>query len=275
MGDFGQLAPWVISVITLILGWILRWWYDEGKFSEYNDRIEAKDRDIYHLNEAHNLLLQDKKTKISGSSDELAMKDRVIAELTAEVKQLKSSQSNPIKAVVKPKTSKKSPSKSVQKTSKKDITISALSSTNQPVSIVSKIDKKAKKKKGRDTIQQIAGANSPDHQDQKQTKIWQASVRTGAEGPSKPLSKKERLKKKLHRSQQKVKTLRSKNSELVKQLSSESKAIAKEAPITITKTILVKEKIDRKKLKKALKNIPFKKTRKVSSEVTGGPSKGS
>jgi len=106
MGDFGQLAPWVISVITLILGWILRWWYDEGKFSEYNDRIEAKDRDIYHLNEAHNLLLQDKKTKISGSSDELAMKDRVIAELTAEVKQLKSSQSNPIKAVVKPKASK-------------------------------------------------------------------------------------------------------------------------------------------------------------------------
>ena len=91
MGELSAWLPWIYSLLALAAGWILRWWYDEGKFSELRDRLEAKDNDIYHLNEAHNLLLEDKKSKISGNTEELAMKDRVIKELTEEVKQLRSS----------------------------------------------------------------------------------------------------------------------------------------------------------------------------------------
>lgn len=254
MGELSAWLPWIYSLLALAAGWILRWWYDEGKFSELRDRLEAKDNDIYHLNEAHNLLLEDKKSKISGNTEELAMKDRVIKELTEEVKQLRSSKPIQPTPSDKPLTTK---SKEKEKTKKRKNKISKKKAIASPVSIVSMIDKKAKKK-SENALVDSAHGQAPD-----------GSISSKSQDNVKSLSKK-KLREKLSKSKEKIKELRSEKEELAAKLSIESQPTVKEVPVTITKTILVKEKIDRKKLKKVLKKIPLKVTRKESSEVTEG-----
>jgi len=268
MGDFGVWAPWVFSAIALIAGWVLRWWYDEGKFSEFNDRLEAKDRDIFHLNEAHNLLLQDKKTKISDNSDELAMKDRVIKELSSEVRQLKSSLSTYETGKVKTTKSKKALANPATKAKKKEVVASIAKSSSNPVSIVSTIDKRAKNKKGGGPLKDKVTEKAKVKSEQQIVETTISSDHFDSVNRKKSISRKGRLKKKLLKSREKIKVLQAENKNLTAQLSTEKKEKVKEAPITITKTILVKERVDRKKLKKALKNVPFKKSRKVSSKVT-------
>jgi hypothetical protein len=73
-------APWVFSIIAGILGYLLRWAYDEKKIKEYEARVKTQNEDLYHLNEAHNLLLHDKEKKIADFHAEMEIKDRTIPE---------------------------------------------------------------------------------------------------------------------------------------------------------------------------------------------------
>ena len=248
MGDLSEWLPWIYSFIALLAGWILRWWYDDGKFAEYNNRLQAKDQDIFHLNEAHNLLLQDKKTKINSNAEELAMKERVIGELTAEIRQLRSTAGT---------TGATADRSSVAQTASKKKKVAAKKAPSKTVSIVSKIDKKAKKSKHINPIK-----SSSD--------VAEDNGKPNDPAGKKATSQKDELKAKLKKSQRKIDSLQAEKKALIKKLSSVSKDSVKEVPVTITKTIKVKERVNRKKLNKLLKKVPFKVTKKESSKVTKG-----
>jgi len=245
MDNYCEWAPWVFAVVAGILGWLLRWWYDEGKFSEFRDRLSAKDNDIFHLNEAHNLLLEDKKAKIGGHSDELALKERVINELQAEIRKLKQPGSKSSELAKKSKD---------QKIAKKSLT--------SPVSLVSRIDKKAKEK----TVESpVTASQKGDSEIVKKVSSIQHDSKEieerGGRGSDK-FSKKDRLKKKIEKRNRLIQKLKAQKADLIKQLASGPMEIIKERPVTITKTILIKEKVNRKKLNKAIKNVPFKRSKK-------------
>ncbi len=272
MDDFCLWAPWVFSALALTLGWLLRWWYDDRKFEELNDRIKEKESDVYHLNEAHNLLLKDKNKKISEFDDQMAIKERVIKELKTELGQTTNTTKNLLSQVVESKQ-KSSPN---------------------PVSIVSVIAEKAKKK------QQLS-ASAPTKKSKKKSEPSQevkaVSTFSSTEKPKKvsktnssvgkvikKKSKASRIKKykqiikdlraeneRLHDKSDALETSRSKSA-IVKDIT--PKTIVKEIPTTLTRTIVIKEKVDRKKLKKALKKVPFKKTKKLLSvELKKGKAK--
>lgn len=249
-------VPWVFAIIAGIIGWLLRWWYDEGKISEYKDLLQEKSDDVYHLNEAHSLLLKDKNNKISTFQDEQVIKDRVISELNTEIKSLKSQLT--IKSATgqqkekKPKI--KAVAKNIQPPQKEDTVVTADNLSAN--SIVSKIDKQAKGKIS--MVSKVVTASSDD------AGVTKADDKV--EVPVKPISETQRLKKKLDKKDRTIKKLLAQRDQLKASLDAKPKEIIKERPVRITTEILVKESIDRKKLKKVFKKIPYKKSKTVVSK---------
>jgi len=144
---------------------------------------------------------------------------------------------------------------SVPSTSKKVSSLSKSSSLASPsaIALVSQIDKKAKRKKNK-------GAKLTS-----KSKISNDKVSTKA---SVTKSSKKKVKQKLTKKDKIIKSLRAEKAVLIKRLSSEHGEVIREQPVIITKTVLIKEKVNRKKLSKLVKKIPFKRTKKVSSMKT-------
>ena len=107
--NFCLWAPWVFSALAGIAGWLLRWWYDDKREQEYLAQIKTKDEDIYHLNEAHNLLLKDKEQKLETIQEDLAIKDRSIEELKLQISQAEESNKSLLSKMVQSKKSKSVP----------------------------------------------------------------------------------------------------------------------------------------------------------------------
>ena len=61
--SFCLWAPWVFSALAGILGWLLRWWYDDREFNAYESIIKTKDADVYleMANRAYTFLVEDEK----------------------------------------------------------------------------------------------------------------------------------------------------------------------------------------------------------------------
>ena len=261
MDNFCEWAPWVFGILGAITGWLLRWWYHDGKISEFKERAEEKSNDLYHLNEAHTLLINDKNTKISTFQDEIVLKDKVINELNKEVNQLrhKLAPSKEATAQAKKKLSK------VKEKSVKAIHTAKTEEVGQldPNSLVSMIDKKAKDKAGTtEMIQPVVSlpSSTADKDDSRQAN---SSNQKEVPSKSKTSSKTQKYKKLLAKRDKHIQRLLSERDELKATLATLPKETIKERPIKITKTILIRESLDRKKLKKLIKQIPIKKTKSV------------
>lgn len=214
-------APWVFTIIAGILGYLIRWGYDDKKIKEYEALVKTKEEDLYHLNEAHNLLLKDKEKKIADFHAEKEIKDRTIRELTHKVEQGEISNKTLLSQVVDSKKKK----------------ALSLSSYPSPAAVVS-------------------------------TSITD-TVKKNSDKKSKKKEARKKYKKQLKKLNKIVQKLRNKNERMLIELNEaagKSEQIIKEIPITIEKTILRRERVDRKKLKKYIKQLPLKKSRKVISK---------
>lgn len=261
MDNYCEWAPWVFGILGAITGWLLRWWYDEGKIEEFKERAEEKSNDLYHLNEAHTLLINDKNTKISTFQEEIVLKDKVINELNKEVHQLRyklapSKETSPL--------AKKKLSKAAEKSVKaihreKTEVVGQL----DPSSLVSKIDKKAKDKAGKTEMIQPVIPKSSSRADKDDSQHTSSSIQKEVTSKSKTSSKAKKYKKLLAKRDKHIQRLMSERDELKASLAMLPKETIKERPIKITKTILIRESLDRKKLKKLVKQIPIKKTKSV------------
>jgi len=232
MDNFCVWAPWVFSFLAFCIGWLLRKWYDHQRFEEMNENLERKDNDMYHLNEAHTLLQKDKKTKLSSLTDELRLKDRIIGEQKKELLQLKRSDAP------------KKPTASITEQSEV-----MLDQPLDPNSIVSIIDRRARERKVIVSDQKVATQ-----------KILPADLIEGGESIKKAKSKSSKVQRKVKKIKRLIKErdlLRDKIAKLEQQGATKT--------ITITETILVTEKINKKKLRKSLRNLPIKRTKKVIS----------
>ena len=237
MMDFCDWAPWVFSALAGTLGWLLRGWYNDRQFSELRDIIKTKEDDLYHLNEAHNLVLVDKEKKLTDSIEDVQMKDRVIVELKEKLNQTETSTKSLLSTVVKSKEKKSS-----------------------SPSIVTKISEQAKKNKAK--REQPLKTTKAVALKSKKTDTPTAESKVEAIEPKIKLSKLDRYRLKLKKRNKIIKDLRAENNRLTNQQSK----IEDVKPVeTITK-VLIKKTVDYKKLKKVLKNIPFKKTKKVISK---------
>lgn len=240
MDSFSLWAPWVFSALAGIIGWLLRGWYNDRQFAELQGIIKTKEEDLYHFNEAHNLVLIDKEKKLTANLEEIKMKDRVILELKEKLSQTETSTKSLLSTVVKSKEKKPS-----------------------GPSIVTKISEQAKKKKER-REQPLQPTKSVALKSKKgNTPTAESTAETTH--PKIKLSKLDRYRLKLKKRNKIIKDLRAENDRLNATQQSKSKESESKPIETITKVLITKT-VDYKKLKKALKNIPFKKTKKVISK---------
>lgn len=238
--DFCDWAPWVFSALAGTLGWLLRGWYNQRQFTELNETIKTKEDDLYHLNEAHNLVLLDKEKKLAESEEDAQMKDRVIGELRQQLTQTETSTKSLLSKVVKSKEKKP-----------------------ESPSIVSKIAKQAKKNK-EIREQPLKKEKAVALKTKKIEASKSEAIDAVVSAPEKSkLSKIDRYRLKLKKRNRIIKDLRSENERLNEAQKLETVDVK---PIeTITKVLITKT-VDYKKLKKALKKVPFKKTKKVTSK---------
>ena len=224
--DFYAWAPWLFSILTGLAGWFIRAWYDEEKITGLRGQLKVKEDDLYHLHEAHQLLLNDKERKLGDLSVESEIQQKSINELKFRLKQAEESNKSLLSSVVATKKIKNNKPKAVSK------------STAPKPFITQEIDEKEKGKK-----------------------------------PKK--DKKSKLKNKIQEQSKLISKLQSKQDKLkneLKQIES-SKSKTKKVPYTIIRTIKISELIDKKKLVKALEDVPLIKTKKKVSEkkVKGKP----
>lgn len=240
--DFCDWAPWVFSALAGTLGWLLRGWYDDRQFSELRGVVKTKEEDLYHLNEAHNLVLVDKEKKLAESLTETQMKDRVINELREQLNQTETSTKSLLSKVVKSKEKKAS-----------------------SPSIVAKISEQAKKNKAKrdhptKKVKVTALKTKKESNSQKE-------VTATLPAPQKAkLSKIDKYRTKLKKANRIIKDLRAENVRLNKAQRLKEDGTSIKPIETITK-ILITKTVDYKKLKKALKKVPFKKTKKITSKT--------
>ena len=240
MESFCLWAPWVFSALAGTLGWLLRGWYNDRQFKELRDAIKTKEEDLYHLNEAHNLVLVDKEKKLVSSLEDAQMKDRVIGELREQLNQTETSTKSLLSKVVKSKEKE-----------------------STTPSIVSRISKQAKKKKAeREKPATKVKALKSKKKNPSKTKGTTAVIPTKKK---KKFSKLDKSRLKLKKSEKIIKDLRAENVRLneAKQSKTESSEVRPKESIT---KVLITKTVDYKKLKKALKKVPFKKTKKVINE---------
>ena len=241
MMDFCDWAPWVFSALAGTLGWLLRGWYNDRQFSELRDIIKTKEEDLYHLNEAHNLVLVDKEKKLADSIDDVGMKDRVILELREKLNQTETSTKSLLSTVVKSKEKKPA-----------------------SPSIVAKISEQAKKNKSQKTKSSKSAQSVALKSKTKDTPSKETKITTKPAQPKTKLSKSDRYRLKLKKRNKIIKDLRAENDRLNKAQQTKTEATEVKPKEFITK-ILIKKTVDYKKLKKALKKVPFKKTKKITS----------
>jgi len=237
--SFCLWAPWVFSALAGTAGWLLRWWYDDHKMAQLHSVIKTKDEDLYHLNEAHNLLLVDKRTKISAFESDVELKDRTISELRQSLTQAETTNKSLLGQVVEGKSSDK------------DSTSRPLAAVTQPSATVSMIE-------------------SDNDADEAIEKEMPPTSRTSH---IKKKKRRKRCKKKLTKVTAINKDLKKENERLLVKLSQahEAKKVIKEIPVTILKTISITEKVDREKLKKLIRDLPLiKSKRKVSKKKKRG-----
>lgn len=215
--SFCLWAPWVFSALAGILGWLLRWWYDDQKFREYESIIKTKEADVFHLNEAHNLLLKDKERRLANLQGEIELKNRSIRELNDRIEQTETSNKSLLSQIVEQKKKEVKPLAA--------FAAPAASITHSSEDVIHKDPPKSNVK-----------------------------------------MKRKKYKKKIRKFDRIIQELKSENKRLIDEASSgaqETIEIIKEIPVTITRTIIKRERVNRKKLKKLLLNIPVKKSKKI------------
>ena len=231
--DFCLWAPWVFSALAGLAGWLLRAWYEERNIKDLQHQIKVKEEDIFHLHEAHELLLNDKEQKLSHLQAESDIQKKSIEELKLQLE------------------ADSKPSKSRATSNGKKKIAKAISSGNgdTPQAKSTQILPFA-------TSEDIASANKDN---------------------KKKSGKKKKLKKKIEELSRLISKLQSKNDKIKNELkkSEGKKRKVKKVPYTIVRTIRISEIIDRKKLVKALQDVPIIKTKKSEQEkvVKGKPKK--
>ena len=215
-------APWLIPILTAIIGWCLRWWYDDQKIRDFQAIAKTKESDIYHLNEAHTLLLNDKESKIANYQNDLELQERAIQELKIELERAETTNKSLLSTIVEKKEEQ---SKKTLQPKQELLDIQDTETTE--ISEEAKSTKSSKKKKG-----------------------------------------KKKSGRKIKKLQKAFDDLKKENQKLLGQIGKKkkSKPTIKEVPVYITKTIVKKEEIDLKKLRKLLENLPIKKSEEVTSE---------
>jgi len=231
MDNFCVWGPWVFAITAGIIGWVLRAFYDRSRIANLKNEIEIKASDIYHLNEAHTLLQKDKESKLTALNNDVQLKEKIISELKREVNTLKVLSSSSLSTI--PSTDKST---------------QMLQQELDPNSIVAIIDKKAREK------------NEPTAQRAKGRVATTQQLKTSSDDLKTGLSKKQALKKKLRKRQRRISQLILERNQMLKEIETLKSSRSSE---TVIKTILIKEKIDKKKIKKILKNLPIKRTKKV------------
>lgn len=226
--DIYAWAPWLFSLLTGLAGWFIRAWYDEEKMLGLRNQIKIKEDDLYHLHEAHELLLNDKERKLGDLAVESEIQQKSINELKFQLKQAEESNKSLLSTVVDSKKNK----------------------NNKPKA--------------------IAKISTPDPHHTEELKL----EKSGKDKSSKK-DKKSNLKNKIKEQSKLISKLQSKQDKLkneLKQIESTQPKV-KKVPYTIIKTIKISELIDRKKLLKALEEVPLIKSKKKVSEkrIKGKP----
>lgn len=216
--SFCVWAPWVFSALAGLAGWLLRWWYDDQKIEALKSTIKTREDDIYHLNEAHTLLQNDKAKRLEEHKIESDSKNREILELRESLEQTEASTKRLLSQVVE-KTKNES---------------SDLSTRPLP-------------------------SASIDHQIEDEVEEIAVTIKK-SKNPSKKSKKRIRKYKKI------IRQLKEENSGLLAQ-ANEGQAlvqeVVKEIPTTILKTIKISERVDRKKLKELINNLPLIKSKRT------------
>ncbi len=241
--DFCVWAPWVFSALAGLIGWLFRGWYDDRKLDELYKKLQLKDDDIYHLHEAHELLLRDKERQIGDLNAEKEVQQKSIGELQLQLSQSEESTKTLLSQVVREKKKKSGK----QRQSKK-----------QKTAVLRNIEQLPFAKTDIIESEPVAG-DSPEietngkSEELKTVETDRESQRSETVTP--PLSDHDReirrLRKEIRRLKSRLKKLKRK------------KKIIKEIPVTIRKTVLIKESLDKERLNEVLDEIPIIKTKET------------
>ena len=242
--DFCTWAPWVFSILAGLTGWFLRAWYDETKISSLKILLKNKEEDLYHLHEAHELLLKDKKEKLSEYSDQSELKSKSIDELKQQLTQAEETNQSLLAQLVEKKKDE-SPSPITYLSSSKEINESFPSDDME-----------------------ITEDLIPFEPEESDNVIPMSAPLLQQEDKNKKKKKSGQYKEKYKSQLPVIKDLKKENKRLQQELDHALKTqeVVREIPITITKEIKIRERVNHKKLRRLMDAIPLKKKKKTISK---------
>lgn len=212
--SFCLWAPWLFALLSGLAGWLLKWWFDDREMSELRRQVTTAENDVYHLNEAHQLLQHDKATKISEFDNIRIEKENEILNLRDRLEEADRSNKSLLAQIV---NQKEKPAKI------KSIPLSSNRGVQTKIS-----HKKQNRTESKDDL--------------------------------------ENLKKVVRRKKKIIRKLKAKNKSLSKDANKKATSLESGEGYVILKTRKITEKIDRKKLKKYLENLPIKKSKKTKTK---------
>ena len=222
-------APWLFSALAFLIGWLLRGWYDDKKIDQIREIVKTKDNDIYHLHEAHELLLNDKEKRLKELSTENDIQRKTITELNTMLEQSEESTKSLLSSVVASK-----------KKEKKRREAAKVVNTPLPVATIDQDDLK------KELLEETKSEKEIDMEVKEETKVTEKSN----DDDTIALLKK------------KVKSL-SKKLKKARRQRGKKRTIVKEIPVTILKTVRIKESLDKERLNEILEDIPIIKTKET------------
>ena len=115
--SFCLWAPWVFSALSALAAYLLTDWFFRKKTNDLNEVIKSKESDLYHLNQAHTLLKNDREKRFASLEVDLEVKEKAIKQLSEELARSEQSNKNLLSTVV---NQKKDTTKKTEKISPED-----------------------------------------------------------------------------------------------------------------------------------------------------------